>query len=280
MVARSAVRYDETRGLLTRRNGTPLPVVYVSFPMVDSDGLVAGSVLMFTDIGDRLAWADGGLEQSERFVWALDAADTTAFDLNINTGDLVVSDNFERMNGLDPGTFSATFEGFLALVHPEDRHLVVWAATPDRPDGEFEYELRMLLPEGTVRWVRSRGRRVLDELGVPIRVSGVSVDITNRRSAEEAVRSAGEMLRTTVAGSPDAFVGIDDQGYITDWNPAAERLFGWSRGEAKGQVWRDSSFRSVTAPPISPPSRTSRSRQRGRRFRTRSSRSSPSSRRA
>ncbi len=69
----------------------------------------------------------------------------------------------------------------------------------------------------------------------PYAVCAVSTDITERKRAEEALRASEEHFRQIVSTAHDAFVAIDASGVITDWNPQAERTFGWSKQEAVGQ---------------------------------------------
>ncbi len=64
-------------------------------------------------------------------------------------------------------------------------------------------------------------------------------DITGRRAAEEALRAGEARLRAVVETARNAFVGIDEQGRITDWNRRAEELFAWPRGEAVGRLLVD-----------------------------------------
>jgi PAS domain S-box-containing protein len=69
-------------------------------------------------------------------------------------------------------------------------------------------------------------------------VSAVARQIGNafaRKAAEEALRDSEERYRTTVQTAGDAFVRIDEEGVITDWNRQAELTFGWAAGEAVGR---------------------------------------------
>jgi PAS domain S-box-containing protein len=73
-----------------------------------------------------------------------------------------------------------------------------------------------------------------DPKGAPYSVCTISTDITERKHAEEALRSSEEHFRRIVDTAQLAFVSIDEDGLITAWNPQAEHMFGWSRDEAIG----------------------------------------------
>jgi PAS domain S-box-containing protein len=61
-------------------------------------------------------------------------------------------------------------------------------------------------------------------------------DVTERKLAEEALRQANEKLTALIQASPLAIIGIDTEGRVTSWNPAAERIFGWTREEVLGRL--------------------------------------------
>src|SRR5207302_4059056 len=89
-------------------------------------------------------------------------------------------------------------------------------------------------PDGSERILHAEGRVVVDPTGSPVRMMGTGQDITDRRRAEDAVRSSEERLRSTIETANDAFVAMDEGGVITEWNRQAEATFGWSRDEAVG----------------------------------------------
>jgi PAS domain S-box-containing protein len=88
------------------------------------------------------------------------------------------------------------------------------------------------------------GRRIDVSLGVsPIRspsgtiigAAKVARDITARKKAQEALLESEQMARDIIANALEAFIQTDDGGYILEWNPQAETIFGWSRQEAVGR---------------------------------------------
>jgi two-component system, LuxR family, sensor kinase FixL len=97
--------------------------------------------------------------------------------------------------------------GFLQKLHPEDREAVsrTFAKALDSEDG-YETEYRVVLPEGRIRWIASRGRVQFDGAGKPVLMRGASLDITKRKQAEEAAHNlsgrliyAQEVERTRIA---------------------------------------------------------------------------------
>jgi PAS domain S-box-containing protein len=98
------------------------------------------------------------------------------------------SEGLYRIYGLRPGEFPATYEGYLARVHPDDRarvHNAVQQAYRHR--APFEFEERVVRPSGEVRCLVSRGRVDCDARGQPSRMVGVCQDVTAAKDAEAAL---------------------------------------------------------------------------------------------
>ena len=97
--------------------------------------------------------------------------------------------------------------------------------------GTYELEYRILLPDGTIRWIGGRARCIGDEKGELSRLLGVSIDVTNRKQAEELFRVATE-------ASPSGILLLNQQGKIVLVNAHVEELFGYGRDELVGQKHR------------------------------------------
>lgn len=80
---------------------------------------------------------------------------------------------------------------------------------------------------------------IRDEKGNPFRVAVVITDITERKRAEEALRQSEERLHTICNSAHDAVVMVDGSGKAVYWNPAAERMFGYTADEMKGRNVHD-----------------------------------------
>jgi signal transduction histidine kinase len=80
-------------------------------------------------------------------------------------------------------------------VHVDDRKLVLRAVQGAfHSDGDYSVECRVLLPDSSIRWIAARGRVEFDGKGQPVRMRGVSMDITDRRRAEEEARDLSGRL--------------------------------------------------------------------------------------
>ncbi len=105
------------------------------------------------------------------------------------------SDELYRIFGLAPQELEATYEGFLAHVHPEDRALINEAVGAALRGAELDLICRFVRPAGEVGWIHSRGEVIRDEAGVPLLMRGTALDVTVSKRAEEALQDTAARYR-------------------------------------------------------------------------------------
>ena len=88
--------------------------------------------------------------------------------------------------------------------------------------------------DGTVHWLRAKGRMFFDAEGRPERMVGFMIDVTDWRHAQEELRASEERFRTFVDRATDAFFLMDEQLRVVDVNRQACESLGWSREELIG----------------------------------------------
>jgi len=110
-----------------------------------------------------------------------------SWEWDIATGKERWSDERYRLVGLAPGSITPTHAAFLASVHPEDQERVAAGLETSIPGEPIVSQFRVVRPDGTVRVLQSESEVEHNAAGMPVRLIGTTLDITERKQAEEAL---------------------------------------------------------------------------------------------
>jgi PAS domain S-box-containing protein len=191
-------KFYEIQFRIRRKDGQIRWIEHACQPVRGLSGELWGLRVSNRDITDHKQ-TEGSLRQStQSLAEAQRIAHLGNWDWDIVTNELRWSDEVYRIFGLRPQEFGATYETFLASVHPEDRDAVKKAVDESLADSHTPYSIehRVIRPEGSERIVHERGEVTFDETGKPIRMVGTVHDITERKKIElEAYRARRELLR-------------------------------------------------------------------------------------
>jgi two-component system cell cycle sensor histidine kinase/response regulator CckA len=163
-------------------------------------------------------------EHIEQVLWMMDAKESKV---------LYVSAGYEKMWGRSCQTLIENPQSFMEGIHPLDLDLMLQKNEVMFRTGHIDAECRVLRPDQSVRWIWVRGYPILKN-GDPVRIVGVIEDITERRILEEERHTLLSQLQLYVQRVPLAYALFNHDLRIVEWNPAAERIFGYPREAALG----------------------------------------------
>ena len=225
---RKAVHGEPTRGNINpivTRSGGELEIEWYDQAMRDAQGKVISVLATGQDVTARRSMEQALSASVDRMNEAQRSARVGSWELDLQKGELVWSDEIFRLFEIDKGRFGATYEAFLNAIHPDDRDRVNQAYTDSlatRKPYEITHRLRM--SDGRVKWVHERCETILDADGKPLRSMGTVQDITERMWSEVEYQT---ILKTT----RDCFCICDLQGRFLDVNDAYCELIGYRREE-------------------------------------------------
>lgn len=168
-------------------------------PVKDSSGRVIRWFGTNTNIHEQREARRALQQGQERLNAALAASDTGTFRWDLRTDEFREADeNLRRLFGLDADQPARTLDDLLPRIHPDDLPGLLAKIEASRAGADFEMEYRVVLPEGKVRWLYDRAKVFPDSDGEPRYLVGACTDITARRQAEEALRTAHAQLEHVV----------------------------------------------------------------------------------
>ena len=126
--------------------------------------------------------------------------------------------------------------GWTSFLHPDDVEPTVCAWSNAIATGQpYEIECRLRRSDGVYRWFSVLGQAARDGGGKVTRWYGLLIDICERKTAEEALKSSEEKHRVIVEAANDAVISMDENGFILLANPATMRMFGCELVEILGK---------------------------------------------
>jgi two-component system, cell cycle sensor histidine kinase and response regulator CckA len=184
-------------------------------------------ISVIEDITDRIL-AERALWDSEQRLRLALSAGVGVWDCDLRSNAPVLSPLYGGIFGHPPSTHAEWF----GLVHPDDRKRVIALVRQSIDQvNEWEAEFRLLCPDGSVRWLLSKGTVFLGDDGRPARMLGVSLDITQRKQTEEALRVSQQRLElaqgTGGIGTWDWDVTTDETHCSSGYGP----LYGLQPGD-------------------------------------------------
>ncbi|MFA6455400.1 MAG: PAS domain S-box protein [Bacteroidota bacterium] len=217
---------------LRHKDGRFIWVEVHEAPVVEN-GVTISIVGSLNDITERKRAEDNLRENEERLRLSLAAANQGLFDLDVQTGNAIVNNEYATMLGYDPESFVETNDFWIERLHPDDKARAAQTYT-DYVNGkleEYRLEFRQKTASGKWKWILSIGKIIeLTPDGKPKRMLGTHTDIDDMKRSEEI-----QMLQTTALESAANGIVITDlEGHIVWVNNAFARITGYSQKETIG----------------------------------------------
>ncbi len=221
-----------------RKDGSVLWTAYNASPMFDSHGKHIANIAMFSDITERKKAEEALKNSEERLNRSQEIAHLGSWELDLKANKLTWSNEVYRIFGLKPQEFGATYEAFLASVHPDDRAAVDAAYSGSLSQGKDSYEIEHRVvrkDNGEIRYVHEKCTHIRDEYGQIVRSLGMVHDITERKKAEEALLQSEERFRSVLNNSLELIYRVNLQtGRYEYMSPSCSGILGFEPEELLG----------------------------------------------
>jgi len=198
-------------------------------PVRDAEGKVVSAVQVARNITGRKQAEEALRKNEERWRFALHAGQMGAWDLDLVTHSAYRSPRHDQIFGYETMLPTWTYEMFLEHVLPEDRSEVDRAfREANAAHGIWTFECRIRRADNAVRWIFAEGAQERNKEGIPVRMSGVVQDITERKLMEEALRKSEHKFHVVADFTYDWEYWVGEDGRMIYVSPSCERTTGYT----------------------------------------------------
>ncbi len=186
---------------------------------------------ILSDITERKQ-AEDALRQSEEILKSI-FVNMTDVVWSLSWPDLThnyISPSLEKLYGRSKQELMDNPSLFREITHPDDQHLTERAMKKLVEEGKAERDCRIIKPDGSIVWVNDRSKMIYDENNQPIRVEGVTRDITERKQFENELRLSEERNRLLSSVTMEGIL-IHRNGIAMDLNHSLSEMLGYEYDE-------------------------------------------------
>jgi PAS domain S-box-containing protein len=168
-----------------RKDGVPMRIWVSDRAIIDESGRLVAIVGASEDVAEQRLLEQRTADLTDHLRLALDAGELGTFRWDMATGVTEWDEKLEALYGLEPGGFDGTFEGYVRLLHPDDRDDVLRTVNDAVAEKRrYTVEHKVVWPDGTTHWLEGSGRVTLDHNGIVTGTIGCTRDVTEHVLAE------------------------------------------------------------------------------------------------
>lgn len=169
----------------------------------------------------------------DRYRLAAAAGKVAVWRMDLASGRFETDGSLERIIGYAPGEIGVEPAAWRQVTHPDDleRTTRLWQQVSEGLADRYDCEYRLLHKDGSIRWVDVRGAGQKDGAGRVVSVTGTTLDITDRKRAEAALRESEAVRQQALENSPDAVFAIDREYRLLFNNQRHQRVLAASGGQ-------------------------------------------------
>lgn len=198
-------------------------------PALNEQNEIIGAFVTCVDITEKKKYIAKLKEDEEKLQTAQKIAQLGYWQISLVDFSLYWSDELYNIWGVDKESYTPSYENLMETVHPDDRHFFDQQQEPSYEHGN-EFEHRIILPDGSIKWIHERGKYKLDKDGKPLIFEGTAQDITESHLAKEKLLMSEARHRGLIESQTNYVIRTDLEGNYTFCNEKFREDFGWIHG--------------------------------------------------
>lgn len=197
-----------------------------------------GILVTAVDITQEINTQNNLLATNTRLQQACEIANMGYWTNDLNTGEIVWSDETHKIFETNPKTFVLTLDNIKNRFHPEDRHKLNTDTFSNFEINEIvESEQRIITESGKIKWILERIHLIRDDNNLPIRLEGIAVDITKRKLHEQEIFESNERFKILAKATVEAIIDWDHINDTIFYGEGFNTMFGYETGVANKNLW-------------------------------------------
>jgi PAS domain S-box-containing protein len=210
---------------------------YQYAPMFELDGSVSAIMVSINDVTDKVKLRQQFSETADRLSLATDGTKLATWDLNLLTREIIYSGRLATIFGYNE-TDILTHAELRAHVHPDDRYAIVEKAFEQAlVSGNYYYEARIIHNDQSIHWIRTQGRVFYGNDGLPNRMLGTMMDVTDQKESELALTTSESKFRALADSMPQFVWTSNTQGRLSYFNRSMVNYSGMAPEQIGGEGW-------------------------------------------
>lgn len=213
--------------VILNRNGVPVPTYFnFIYKSLEDADTVPGIMVVCSEVTAQVLAKKSLIENEQRLNIAVEATALGTYEVNLKTGAFVCSDRQLEIFGFDPH-HKINHQDLINFVHPDDLHIRANAFNIAYQTSKLFYELRIIMKDASIKWIRASGKLFFDEKNVPEKMFGTTMDITEEKHAEEKLRKANEVLEIALQSAQLGTYELNIKNGKANFSTFCKDIFGF-----------------------------------------------------
>ncbi|WP_018343938.1 PAS domain-containing protein [Cytophaga aurantiaca] len=217
--------------VILNRNGFPATAyfnfIYKSLEDADS---VPGIMVVCSEVTAQVLAKKSLVENEQRLNIAVEASSLGTYEVDLKTGEFINSDRHLEIFGFAPQD-KPNHQDLINFVHPDDLCIRTKAFNIAYQTSKLFYELRIIMQDGSIKWIRASGKLFFDDKNVPEKMFGTTIDITEEKLAEEKIRKANEVLEIALQSAQLGTYELNIKSGKANFSKLCKEIFGFDSNQ-------------------------------------------------